>query len=382
MIPIYKPWLGEEEALATHRPILSGWITQGPEVAAFEQEFAAYVGAPEAVAVANCTVALQLALRVAGVGAGDEVLTVSHSFIATANSIRYVGATPVFVDIEPTTFNLDPDLLEAAYSPRCKALMVVHQIGMPCDLARILSWAQGRGLVVIEDAACAVGSEIDWQGEWQKIGAPHGDIACFSFHPRKLLTTGDGGMLTLRRADWAQRARQLRQHCMSVTDAVRHGSLRVVVESYPELGYNFRLTDIQAAVGRVQLARLSALLQRRREQVQWYRQRLAGLPLQWQHQPEWARSNWQSLAVRLPPGQPQLEWMQQLLDRGVATRRGIMCAHREPAYAPQDWRGGPLPESERAQDEVLLLPLFHDLSEEQMETVARALEEVALCSQS
>lgn len=382
MIPIYKPWMDEREARATQRPILAGWVTQGPEVAAFELEFAAYVGAHHAVAVANCTVALHLALHLAGVGAGDEVLTVSHSYIATANSLRYVGATPVFVDVEAETFNLDPDQLDGLYSPACKALLVVHQVGMPADLGRILPWARRRGLVVIEDAACAVGSEILWKGTWQKIGRPHGDVACFSFHPRKLLTTGDGGMMTFANSDWAQRARLLRQHAMSVPDTVRHSSPTVVFESYPEVGYNYRMTDIQAAMGRVQLERLPLLLERRRQQVGWYRQRLAHLSLEWQTQPDWARSNWQSLAVRLPAGQSQRIWMQELLDRGVSTRRGIMCAHREAAYPAGSWRGASLLQSERAQDEVILLPLYHELSEAEMEKVAQALEAVCPCFQS
>jgi len=375
LIPIYRPWVGPEEAEATHRPILSGWLTQGPEVAAFEAEFAAYVGCPHAVALANCTLALQLALILAGVGPGDEVITVSHSYIATANSVRYVGATPVFADIERDTYNLDPDCLERLLSPATRALLVVHQIGMPCDLRRLVAWARDQGLVLIEDAACALGSEIEWQGEWQKIGRPHGDVACFSFHPRKLLTTGDGGMLTTPHAAWVERARRLRQHGMSVPDTVRHSSRQVVQESYSELGYNFRMTDIQAAVGRVQLGRLPALLQQRRQQVEWYHRRLADLPLQWQHQPEWAKSNWQSLAVRLPQGVDQKCFMQELLDRGVSTRRGIMCAHREPAYPPGSWRGGPLLQSEQAQDQVVLLPLYHELTEEQMERVAQAVTE-------
>jgi perosamine synthetase len=374
VIPIYKPWVGEQEAEAARRPILSGWLTQGPEVAAFEREFADYLGCPQAVAVANCTVALQLGLQLLGVQCGDEVLTVSHSYIATANSIRYLGARPVFVDIQPETYNLNPELLEAAYTPRCKALMVVHQIGMPADLGRILEWARGKGLPVIEDAACALGSEILRDGEWQKIGRPHGDMAAFSFHPRKLLTTGDGGMLTMHNPEWAERARRLRQHSMSLSDLARHGSSQVTFESYPEVGYNFRMTDVQAAIGRVQLQKLPALLERRRAQVQWYKDRLA---LDWQRQPDWARSNWQSLGFRLPPGRPQAEVMQQLLEAGVSTRRGIMCAHREAAYPAGSWAGGPLPESERTQDEVLLLPLFHDLTEVDMEKVAAAVERFA-----
>src|SRR5688572_2614556 len=158
MIPIAKPMMGEPEAEAARRAILSGWITQGPEVAAFEREFAEVVAAPHACAVSNCTTALHLALMVAGVGAGDEVITVSHSFIATANSIRYVGATPVFVDIDPQTFNIDPALIEPAITERTRAILVVHQMGMPCDLARIVPIAVRHGLPLIEDAACATGS--------------------------------------------------------------------------------------------------------------------------------------------------------------------------------------------------------------------------------
>ena len=376
MIPVYRPWLGEEEALATHAPILSGWVTQGPEVAAFENEFRAYVGAEHAVAVSNCTVALHLALLVAGVEAGDEVITVSHSYIATANSVRYTGATPVFVDVDVTTMNMDPALLAGALSPRSKAILLVHQIGMPADLERILAFATEHNLVVIEDAACAIGSEILWKGEWQKIGRPHGQLACFSFHPRKLLTTGDGGMITSSNPEWIERLRRLRQHSMSVSDVVRHGSAKVIREGYPELGYNYRMTDIQAAVGRVQLSRLPALLQRRRAQVEVYRQGLLGLPLTFQSQAPWALSNWQSVAVRLQEGWDQTQVMQQLLDRGISARRGIMNAHREDAYPPGTWRGAVLTASEMAQDRYILLPLFHEMSESDQQRVIHALHEI------
>lgn len=369
MIPIYRPWLGDEEVSAVERPLRSGWLTQGPEVARFEQQFADYVGASEAVALSNCTTALHLALLLAGVSAGDEVITVSHSFIATANCLSYVGATPVFVDVDRDTMNMDPALLEAAWTPRCRALLVVHQLGMPAHLERILPWAQSKGLAVIEDAACAIGSEIFWDGRWEKIGRPHGDFACFSFHPRKLLTTGDGGMLTCRQPANAERARRLRQHGMSLPAEARHGSTQVTFESYDEVGFNYRLTDLQACLGQEQLKRLPALIERRRQQVSWYEGRLAGLA---QRQRASCRSNWQSLAWRVPDGLDQREIMQRLLNQGIASRRGVMCAHREPAWPAGSWRGGPLPVSEQLQDRTVLLPLYHELTEAEMEQVVQA----------
>jgi perosamine synthetase len=388
LISIAKPWLGEEEAEAARRAILSGWVTQGPEVAAFESEFATFVGAKHACAVSSGTTALHLALLAVGVRPGDEVITVSHSFIATANSIRYCGAVPVFVDIEPGTFNMNPVGIERVISERTRAILCVHQMGMPCNLSEILKIRHKHNLPVIEDAACAIGSEILYGDNWEKIGKPHGDVACFSFHPRKIITTGDGGMITTSKGEWDNQFRLWRHQGMSVVDTKRHEAKEVIFESYPVVGYNYRMTDIQAAIGREQLKRLPKVIERRRALAGRYRKLLADAPLlRLPEEPPWARSNWQSFCVRLPDQCDQCHVMQEMLTAGIATRRAIMCAHREMAYDEEPWSCGPgartcgclsgtcarLGESEKAQDHAIVLPLFHQMTDADQDEVASTL---------
>ncbi|MGH9161627.1 MAG: DegT/DnrJ/EryC1/StrS family aminotransferase [Vicinamibacteraceae bacterium] len=380
-IPVAKPVLDTLEVEALRRVILSGWVTQGPEVAAFEREFAEYVGAPHACAVSNCTTALHLALLAVGVGEGDEVVTVSHSFIAAANAIRHCGAMPVFVDIEARGYNVDPTLVEAALSPRTKAILCVHQLGMPCDLSRIVEIGRRWGIPVVEDAACAVGSEIVWDDRWEKIGKPHGDVACFSFHPRKVITTGDGGMITTADPTIDRKVRLWRQHSMSVPDTVRHGANEVIFESYPEAGFNFRMTDMQAAVGRVQLTRLPSIVADRRRIAEQYALRLRsmegiGVP----SEPTWARTNWQSYCIELPDWCDQRAVMQRMLDYGISTRRGVMNAHLEQPYLSPETRGA-LPRSERAQQRAIILPMVPWMTARQLQdtcnTLAAAVEREA-----
>ena len=380
-IPITRPDLRDSEIEAASRTIRSGWITQGPEVAAFETEFAATVDAPHAVAVSNCTVALELSLRVLGIGAGDDVVTVSHSFIATANSIVAVGARPVFCDVEADTYGMSPASLAQTITAKTRAIIAVHQIGIPCDLAAIMEIAERAGLPVIEDAACAIGSEINWKGNWERIGKPHGALACFSFHPRKIVTTGDGGMITTRSADVARRLKLMRQHAMSVPDTVRHHSDKVVFEEYTEPAFNYRMTDLQASVGRPQLVRLAEIVERRRRLGASYQAALAAsLTFSPPVEREWARCNWQSYPLRMKPTAKvtQVQALQHLMDRGIAAKRGISNAHQEPAYAGKStWASGPegLRVSEEARDRTILIPLFHVMTDaEQTEVVQAVLE--------
>jgi perosamine synthetase len=313
------------------------------------------------------------------VGVGDEVVTVSHSFIATANAVLAVGARPVFVDVEPGTFGLDPTRLEAAIGPRCKAVMAVHQLGFPCDLGQILPICRSHGVPLVEDAACALGSEVLLEDRWERIGRPHGIVACFSFHPRKIITTGDGGMITTADSALAARLRSLRQHALNVSVEERDKN-PLVRESYAEPAYNFRMTDLQAAIGRPQLARLDPFMAERRRLAAAYSEALADHPLLAAVvERPWSRTNWQSYPVSLRDNieMTQDQILQFFLDRGISSRRGLTNAHQEPAYAGRDnWRGGPLPVSEHLRDRTVMLPLFQGMTKEEERLVRGAIDEL------
>jgi dTDP-4-amino-4,6-dideoxygalactose transaminase len=358
MIPVMRPWLGEEEAAAAAAAVSSGWVAQGPRVAEFEREFAASIGAGHGVAVSSCTAALHLAMLAAGIGAGDEVVVPSLSFIATANAARYVGARPVFADVDAATLNLTPETVEPVLTDRTRAVILVDQCGVPADLDAMRGLCDPRGIAIVEDAACAAGAE--YRGRPVGAGA---DVATFSFHPRKLLTTGEGGMVVTPDGELAGRLRRLREHGMDVSAAQRHASRQPVIEHYLETGYNYRMTDIQAAVGLVQLRKLPALVARRRELAARYQRLLAEIPgLRTVTDPACGRTNFQSFWILLPEGTPvsRDELLRLLAARGISARRGVMAAHCEPAYA----HDGPwtLPVTEAITADSLILPLFHDLS--------------------
>jgi len=366
-INVMKPWLGEEEVRALTEVIASGWVAQGPRVAQFEREFAGAMQAEHAIATSNCTTALHLALIVAGVGAGDEVIVPSFSFIATANAPTYVGARPVFVDVDPVTGNVTAEGVAAMITASTRAVIVVDQGGVPVDLDAIRSVCDPLGIVVIEDAACGAGST--YRGRPVGAGAV---LTAWSFHPRKLLTTGEGGMLTTSNPDWAARARRLREHAMSVSAADRQASVLAPAEEYLEIGFNYRMTDLQAAVGIVQLGRLPAIVRRRREIADGYTEALAGIPgLRPVGDPGWGTSNFQSYWVEVGEDYPldRDALLLHLAEAGVSARRGIMSAHLQPAYAGSPSRRGPLPVSEHLTGSTLILPLYHQLEAAEQATV-------------
>ena len=368
-IPITRPHLAGGEAEAVAATIASGWLSQGPRVKAFEEAFAARVGAAHAVATTSCTTALALALHAVGVGPGDEVIVPSHSFIATANAVWHCGGEPVFADIDPRTYNLDADAAERAITKRTRAIMPVHQVGLPADMDAFLALAERHGLALVEDAACAIGAEY----RDRPIGSLP-TLACFSLHPRKVITTGEGGMITLQDEALAERLRRLRAHGMSLSDLARHSARKVTFEAYPERGFNYRMTDMQAALGLCQLDALDWILQRRRELAARYTAALSHVPhVEPPYDPPYARRTWQSYCVRIGPGAAvsRDELMGLLLADGIATRRGVMSIHCEDSYSSA---GTDLSQTEAAGNETLMLPLFPDLSEREQD---RVIERIA-----
>jgi dTDP-4-amino-4,6-dideoxygalactose transaminase len=372
-IPVMRPWLGEAEAAAAAAAVASGWVAQGPRVAEFETAFARAIGVDHAVAVSSCTTGLHLAMVAAGLGPGDEVIVPSLSFIATANVVRYVGAQPVFADVDQATQNLVPDTVSAQLTGRTRAVILVDQGGVPADLDAMRALCEPRGIAIIEDAACAVGAT--YRGRPAGAGA---FLSAFSFHPRKLLTTGEGGMLVTPDAEVAARLRRLREHGMDVSAAQRHASQQPVIEHYLETGFNYRMTDVQAAIGLVQLGKLDQMIARRRALAGRYLESLSGIPgLETIHDPAYGTTNYQSFWVLLPEGFPvgRGELLRLLADAGVSARRGIMASHLEPAYADQP--RPPLPVTERLTADSVILPLFHEMTEDEQDLVVSVIAAAA-----
>lgn len=373
-IPITKPLLGTEEELAVAQVVQSGWLVQGPKVAELEKVVAEYVGVRHTVATSSCTTALHLALLLCGIGPGDEVIVPSFTFIATANAVRHSGATPIFVDIDPYTYNINPECIEAAITPRTKAVMPVHQIGLAADMDRINLIARRHGLTVIEDAAPAIGATY----KGRMVGGL-GNPTCFSFHPRKVITSGEGGMILTDNEMIADRARLFRAHGMSLSDLARHQAKNVMIEEYHDVGYNYRMSDLHAAVGIEQMKKLDFMLTRRQAVATRYNEALR--PLEFIRlsfsSPETPHT-YQSYMIELLPRAPKTreQVMQELLDVGVATRRGVMAIHLEKAYSQSCSTWGQLPVTENAALNTLLLPIYATMTEAEQEYVIKHVHRI------
>jgi perosamine synthetase len=367
-IPISRLSIGADEAAAASEVIQSGWVAQGKRTEEFERLVADYVGSRHAIAVSSATTGIHLALVAAGVKAGDEVICPSYTFIATANAIVYANATPVFVDIDPQTYNIDPGLIEAAITPRTTAILPVSQVGLAANLDEITKIARKHGLIVVEDAAPSLGAKIG-----DKFLGNISDFTVFSFDARKILTTGEGGIITTNDDEAAGRLRAMRAHSASASMLSRHTSSNVVLDSYPELGYNYKMTDIAAAIGVVQMGRVEDFVAERR----WLANRYAELltnedRIEMPYEPKGYRHVFQSFTVRIRSNHSQLFLMREMAKDLVATRRVIAC-HLEGDYR----RRQPdlfLPESEAACNRTLLLPMFVGLSEAEQDRVVQSLQ--------
>lgn len=371
-VPLMRPWLGEEEVQAIREVVLSGWVCLGPKAAELERRIAAMVGAKHGVATNSATSALHLTMQVMGVKPGDEVIIPTFTCMANANAVVIAGGVPTFADIDRRTYNLDAADVERRIGPKTRAIMMVDQIGLPADLDAMKAVADKHSLLLFDDAATAFGAK--YKGRY--LGG-HGVPTSYSFHPRKMITTGEGGMIMLDDDAWAERARVLRSTGASVSDLKRHEAKGALFQEYFESGYNYRLTDIQAAMGLVQLDKVPAMLQQRADQAARYHALLAKLEeVEPPFVPEWATHAWSSYCIRLRPGAKVSadEVVRRMAERNVSCRRGIQPLHHEP-YFRDRWASDHFPETEAAAKETLFLPIFPGLTEQEQLQVVAALEQ-------
>jgi len=370
-VAFLKPWLGQEEVEAAAEVILSGWVCQGPKVMELEKVIAQYVGARYGVATNACTSALHLAMRLSGIGPGDHVIIPSSTCMATANAVHHTGATPVFADIDPKTYNLDPQSTLEALTPQTRAVVLVHQIGMPGDVDAFVALTQKHGLKLIEDGACTFGGTYKGR-RVGGLGAP----TCFSFHPRKMITTAEGGMITTNDGELVEKARMLRATGASISDLDRHKARGVLVQNYEDYGYNYRMTDIQAAIGLVQMQKLGTILAQRAEQARRYDEAIGGIDeLDPPYVPDYVTHAYSSYLVHLCAGAPigRDELLRRMAEQNISCRVGIQPLHFEPFYQATHEHLR-LPVTEEVAAHTMFLPIYPGLTEAEQDRVIAALK--------
>jgi len=376
-IQISLPSTGEEEWQACREPLMSGWLTQGPKVAAFEKAFAEHHHVKHALATSNCTTGLHLILAALGIGPGDEVIVPAFTWVATANVVLYCGATPVFADVDRTTNNIDPVDLARRITPKTRAVIVVHLFGLCADMDAIRAVLPPH-VKIIEDAACAAGASYK-----EALAGGLGDAAAFSFHPRKSITTGEGGMVTTNDDEIAEGANMLRNHGASISEEQRHkGPRPYLLPEFNLLGFNYRMTDLQGAVGLVQMGKLEKFIQERQQWADYFRRELVGIEwLRMPVQPVNGQHAWQAFVTYVDPAKapmPRNDIMERLQTAGIATRPGTHAVHMLGYYKdrfglkPADYPG-----AQDCDSHTMAIPLHNRMTEEDYAYVVQSLKQIA-----